>query len=105
MLKPGDQVIASSDLYGGTSRLFNQVFAKYNIVFKYFDFKDLKDLKNLINLKTKLVWIETPTNPLMQVIDIYKVSRILKTYSNIKNGRASEVEHPCTTILPEMKMK
>ena len=83
MLKPGDEVIASSDLYGGTNRLFNQFFAKYNIIFHYTDFEKLEDFKKLINSKTKLVWIETPTNPLMNIIDIKKVSFWLKKYSKI----------------------
>ena len=84
ILKPGDEVIASTDLYGGTNRLFNKFFAKYNIVFKYFDFKNLERLNELINSKTRLVWIETPTNPLMQIIDIKTVSSILQKHSNIK---------------------
>jgi len=84
MLKPGDEVIASNDLYGGTNRLFNKFFSKYNIIFKYFDFQNLEQIKDLISTKTRLVWIETPTNPLMQIIDIKKVSIFLQKYSNIK---------------------
>ena len=76
MLKPGDEVIASSDLYGGTNRLFNQFFAKYNIIFHYTDFEKSEDFEKLINSKTKLVWIETPTNPLMNIIDIKKVKNL-----------------------------
>lgn len=78
LLSPGDEVIAASDMYGGTYRLFTKVFEKFGIVFKYTDTTDVKNIKALINPKTKLVWLETPTNPLMNITDIAAVAALTK---------------------------
>jgi cystathionine beta-lyase/cystathionine gamma-synthase len=77
-LKPGDHVLSTNDLYGGTYRLFRQVFEPYGIEFSFVDMTDLKEVKSAINQSTKIVWIETPTNPLLRVIDIEEVSKISK---------------------------
>lgn len=70
LLQPGDEVIAANDMYGGTFRLFNKIFEKVGIVFHYVDMGDLGNVQQKINAKTKLIWAETPTNPLMNVVDI-----------------------------------
>ncbi len=78
LLKPGDEVIAGDDLYGGTYRIFTQVFAPLGIKFKFIDFNDPNNLKNYITPNTKMVWIETPTNPTCRIIDIEAVATITK---------------------------
>src|SRR4029077_2394922 len=70
LLQPGDEVITGNDLYGGTYRLFNKVFAKFGIRFHYINMQDAETINEYINHNTKLIWIETPTNPLMNIIDI-----------------------------------
>ena len=78
LLEPGDEVIAANDMYGGTYRLFTKIFAKYNIVFTYVDTTDITQIEKAVSSKTKLLWIETPTNPLMNITDIAAVSAIAK---------------------------
>jgi cystathionine beta-lyase/cystathionine gamma-synthase len=78
LLEPGDEVIAANDMYGGTYRLFTKIFAKYNIVFTYVDTTDTSQIEKAVSSKTKLLWIETPTNPLMNITDIAAVSAIAK---------------------------
>lgn len=70
LLNPGDEVITSNDLYGGSYRMFKKVFEKYNIVFHFIDLTDVNNLDRYINPKTRLLWLETPTNPLMNIIDL-----------------------------------
>jgi cystathionine beta-lyase/cystathionine gamma-synthase len=76
LLQPGDEVIAGNDLYGGTYRLFNKVFTKFGIRFHYINMQDADNINKYINANTKLLWIETPTNPLMNIIDLAAVSAI-----------------------------
>ena len=76
--KPGDEVIAMDDLYGGTYRLFTRIYKDSGIVFHFIDMNDIAKLESLINSNTKLVWIETPTNPLMKLADIAEISKITK---------------------------
>lgn len=78
MLKAGDEVIAGDDLYGGTVRLFNQVFSNFNIKFTYVDGTNPKAFEEAITPKTKLIWLETPTNPMLRITDIKAVSEIAK---------------------------
>ncbi|MFL5764530.1 MAG: cystathionine gamma-synthase [Bacteroidia bacterium] len=78
LLKPGDEVITGDDLYGGTYRMFTKVFANFGIKFHFVDMKDLNNVKQLINKNTKLIWLETPTNPTMQIIDIEACAKIAK---------------------------
>ncbi len=78
LLEPGDEVIAASDMYGGTYRLFTKVFEKFGIKFKYTDTTDTGNIKRLVSKNTKLVWLETPPNPLMNITDIAAVSVIAK---------------------------
>lgn len=70
MFRPGDQIIASNDLYGGTYRLFTEVFAPYGIDFTFVDMTDINQVKDAATDDAKLLWIETPTNPLLRVVDI-----------------------------------
>ncbi len=78
LLAPGDEVISTNDLYGGSYRIFEKVFKNYGIKFHYIDMNDLDGVRNAINEKTKLLWVETPTNPLMKIIDIKAMSTIAR---------------------------
>lgn len=79
LLAPGDEVVCANDMYGGTYRLFTKVFERFGIVFKYVDTTDSKNVAAAVTDKTKLVWLETPTNPLMNVTDIEAVAAITKS--------------------------
>lgn len=79
LLAPGDEVIAANDMYGGTYRLFTKIFAKFGIKFIYVDTTDVSNISKAISPATKLIWIETPTNPLMNITDIAAVSSIAKS--------------------------
>ena len=70
LLKPGDEVITSNDLYGGSYRMFTKIYEKYGIKFHFIDLTNLDNAKSLINTNTKLMWLETPSNPLMNIIDL-----------------------------------
>ena len=78
MLNPGDEVISTNDLYGGTYRLFTTIFAKYGIKFQFVDMSEASNVANYVTEKTKLIWVETPTNPMMNIIDIEAVAKIAK---------------------------
>lgn len=78
LLRPGDEVITGDDLYGGSYRMFTKVFEPFGIKFHFIDLKDVNNIKNYINKNTKLVWLETPTNPTMQIIDIEAAAKIAK---------------------------
>ena len=73
ILNPGDEVISTNDLYGGSYRTFKTIFEKYGIKFHFVDMLNLENIKEALNEKTKLIWIETPTNPMMNIIDIKEV--------------------------------
>ena len=79
MLNPGDEVISTNDLYGGSYRIFKTIFEKYGINFHFVDMVDVQNISNKINDKTKLIWIETPTNPMMNIIDVKSIVEIAKT--------------------------
>jgi cystathionine beta-lyase len=78
LLSPGDEVITSNDLYGGSYRMFVRVFEKYGIKFHFTDLSDAKNITALVNANTKLLWLETPSNPLMRIIDIKACVEIAK---------------------------
>lgn len=80
LLSPGDEVITGNDLYGGSYRIFTKIFANYGIKFHFLDLSDPKSIVPYINENTKQIWIETPTNPTMQIIDIAAVSEIAKKH-------------------------
>ena len=79
LLKPGDEVITGNDLYGGSYRMFTKIFANYGIKFHFLDLSKPEIINDYVNENTKLVWIETPTNPTMQIIDIEGIAKITKT--------------------------
>ncbi len=83
LLKPNDEVITGTDLYGGSYRLFEKVFANFGIKFHYVDLSDPSAILPHINSNTKLLWIETPTNPTMQIVDIKGCSEIAKKHNLI----------------------
>ena len=78
MFEPGDEIISTSDLYGGTYRIFTKVYERYGLKFKFVDMGDLDAIKNAVTDKTKLIWVETPTNPMMNIVDIAGVVAIAK---------------------------
>ena len=81
LLQPGDEIISTYDLYGGSYRLFQKIFSGFGLKFHFEDLSRVENLKNKINSKTRLIWIETPTNPMMNIIDIKKVCKL----ANSKN--------------------
>ncbi|MFM2316831.1 MAG: hypothetical protein RLZZ155_1163 [Bacteroidota bacterium] len=83
LLVPGDEVIATDDLYGGSYRMFTKVFAKYGIVFHFVDMHDFDALEKTVNAKTKMLWVETPTNPMMKIIDIERCVEFAKKHNLI----------------------
>jgi cystathionine gamma-lyase len=83
LLQPGDEVIVSNDLYGGTYRIFTKVYANYGIKFHFVGMQDAQNITQYITGKTKMIWIETPTNPLLNVIDIEACAAISKKHNLI----------------------
>ena len=81
LLKTGDEVIATNDLYCGSYRLFAQVFAQLGILFKFVPMNDMTVIEEAITGATKLIWVETPTNPMMNIIDIISVSKVAKKHN------------------------
>ena len=84
LLQPGDEVISTNDLYGGSYRLFMQIFDKMGIRFHFVDMTDTDAVEAVMNDKTRLFWVETPTNPMMKIIDIKKLveAQIRERYSS-----------------------
>lgn len=80
LLEPGDEIITSSDLYGGSYRLFKEIFEKYGLVFHFTDMQKVSNIQDLISPKTKLIWLETPTNPMMNIIDLEAVVHLAKKH-------------------------
>ncbi len=80
LLKPGDEVISTNDLYGGTYRIFTKIFSNYGIRFHFVNMEDMEQVKPLINKNTRLIWAETPTNPMMNIIDIKALAAIAKNH-------------------------
>lgn len=78
LLAPGDEVICGNDMYGGTYRLFTKVFERFGIRFHYVDMRQVENIEKQVNEKTKLIWLETPTNPLMNICDIATVATLVK---------------------------
>ncbi len=79
MLNPGDEVISTNDLYGGTFRLFTSIFEKYGIKFHFVGMNDTSAVKAEVNARTKLIWVETPTNPMMNLVDIEAMADVAKS--------------------------
>lgn len=76
IFEPGDEIISVNDLYGGTYRIFTTLYERFGLTFKFIDMSDLDQLSDMISEKTKMVWVETPTNPLLRIIDIAKAAEI-----------------------------
>ena len=83
LLKPGDEVITGDDLYGGTYRLFTKVYENFGIKFHFINVMDPDTIEQHVNKNTKLIWIETPTNPMMNIVDIEACSKIAKKHQLI----------------------
>ena len=83
LLNPGDEVISTNDLYGGSYRLFTKIFEKYGLVFHFTEMHDLSKIENLVNKNTKMIWVETPTNPMMNIVDIKGLSNISTKFNLI----------------------
>ena len=81
LLKPGDEIISTNDLYGGTYRLFTKIFSTYGIKFHFVGMHDVISIEKLVNQNTRLIWAETPTNPMLNIIDIAALSTIAKKHN------------------------
>lgn len=81
LLNPGDEVVSTNDLYGGSYRLFKQIFEKYGIKFHFIGMQSIETIEQHVNDNTKLIWVETPTNPMMNVIDIKAISSLAKRHN------------------------
>ncbi|MBO73168.1 MAG: cystathionine gamma-synthase, partial [Flavobacteriales bacterium] len=79
--KPGDEIISSNDLYGGSYRLFTKIFSDLGLKFRFVEMDEISKVESLINAHTKMIWIETPTNPMMNIIDIKAVSNLAKKHN------------------------
>ncbi|MCL6260190.1 cystathionine gamma-synthase [Aquiflexum sp. TKW24L] len=80
LLHPGDEVISTNDLYGGTYRIFTKVFERYGIKFHFISMENPEEIESYINKNTKLIWAETPTNPMMNIIDVEEIGKIAKKH-------------------------
>jgi len=80
LLKPGDEVISTNDLYGGTYRIFTKIFEKFGIKFHFIGMENADNIEKYINSKTKMIWVETPTNPMLNIIDIKATAKIAKEH-------------------------
>ncbi len=83
LLNPGDEVLSTNDLYGGTYRIFTKVFERYGLKFHFTGMSDVSQLEPLISAKTKMLWVETPTNPLLNIIDIEACAALAKKHQLI----------------------
>ncbi|MFP4844744.1 cystathionine gamma-synthase [Winogradskyella sp. PE311] len=81
LLKPGDEVISTNDLYGGSYRLFTKIYKDFGIKFHFLCMENVENIENYINTNTKLIWVETPTNPMMNIIDIIATAKISKKHN------------------------
>ncbi|MCH6233303.1 trans-sulfuration enzyme family protein [Cognataquiflexum rubidum] len=80
LLNPGDEVISTNDLYGGTYRIFTKVFERYGIKFHFISMENPVSIESYINKNTKMIWAETPTNPMMNIIDVEEIGKIAKKH-------------------------
>lgn len=101
LLKPGDHVLASNDVYGGTYRIFKRVYEDYGITFSFVEMSDLDAVKAAIQPDTRMVWIETPTNPLLKVADLQAIAELIapqKTQSDGEKNSVSSVVKPLLVV-------
>jgi cystathionine gamma-lyase len=80
LLKPGDEVVSTNDLYGGTYRLFTKIYEGFGVKFTFVDMSDPQNVAAAINANTRLIWVETPTNPLLRIIDIVAMAELAKKH-------------------------
>ncbi|WP_255463533.1 cystathionine gamma-synthase [Dyadobacter sp. 3J3] len=78
LFRPGDEIIATNDIYGGTYRIMKKIYEPFGLVFHFVDMRDIKEIEKVISEKTKMIWVETPTNPLLKIIDIEAVTHVCK---------------------------
>jgi cystathionine gamma-lyase len=83
ILRPGDEVVSTNDLYGGTYRIFTKLFAPYGIKFHFISMENAANIEQYINVNTKMIWLETPTNPMLNIIDIKAVADISKKHKTL----------------------
>lgn len=81
LLKPGDEIVSTNDLYGGTYRLFTKIYENFGIKFHFIGMNNAKNIEDYVNKNTKLIWVETPTNPMMNIIDIAEASKTAKKHN------------------------
>ncbi|MCY2686365.1 cystathionine gamma-synthase [Salinimicrobium sp. TH3] len=81
LFKSGDEIISTNDLYGGSYRLFTKIFQDFGIKFRFVSMENAGEVEQYINENTKMIWVETPTNPMMNIIDIEAMSRVAKKYN------------------------
>ena len=79
LFEPGDEIISTNDLYGGSYRLFEKIYKKFGLKFIFTDLRNLEKTEKLISKKTKMIWVETPTNPMINIVDIKSISNLCKT--------------------------
>ncbi|MBU2525892.1 MAG: cystathionine gamma-synthase [Bacteroidetes bacterium] len=80
LLKPGDEVVSTNDLYGGSYRLFKQIFEPFGIKFHFVGMQDVQAIEEKLNAHTRMIWVETPTNPMMNIVDLEAVSKVAKKH-------------------------
>ncbi len=80
LLNPGDEIVSTNDLYGGSYRLMTKIYGKFGIKSHFVGMNETKDMEKVINKNTKLIWIETPTNPMLNIVDIKKICSVAKKY-------------------------
>jgi cystathionine beta-lyase/cystathionine gamma-synthase len=78
LFRPGDEIIATNDIYGGTYRIMKKIYEPFGLVFHFVDMSDISEIERVISEKTKMIWVETPTNPLLKIIDITSVTGLCK---------------------------
>lgn len=81
LLAPGDEVVTGDDLYGGSYRMFTKIYEPFGIKFHFVDMTNVENISKAVNSKTKLIWLETPTNPTMQIVDIEACAKIAKQHN------------------------
>jgi cystathionine beta-lyase/cystathionine gamma-synthase len=96
LLSPGDHVLAGDDVYGGTFRLFDKEFRRYGLTFSYVDTSNLAQVRRSLKPETRMVWLETPTNPLMNVTDIAAVAAIVSAYRLVSDEMG--IDHPYLVV-------
>ena len=79
LFKPGDEIIATNDIYGGTYRIMKKIYEPFGLIFHFVNMNDISEIEKVISEKTKMIWIETPTNPLLKIIDIQAVTSLCKS--------------------------